>query len=64
MNMKSWKLKWSEATMVNDSDESVERYLFRKLVNIKQDDMKKVFHFNANEKKTQKIFKFNYAIIT
>lgn len=42
----------------------IEWYLFRKLVNIKPDDMKKVFHFNANEKKTQKmilkknIFKF------
>lgn len=46
--------------MLNDL---TERNIFRKLDNINQDDIKKVFHFNAKEKEMMKHLNLNYAII-
>lgn len=62
---KGWRLLVPEhEVLVMQSNETY----IRKLVNIKQDDMKKVFHFNAKEKKNNDIndktyLNLNYAII-
>lgn len=39
----------SSVDMMQSNDIYIYKDIFRKLVNIKQDDMKKVFHFNAKE---------------